>query len=120
MSPATLAARVKTLHGLAAAHGRPRPRVHFGTHAALGPDSSEQYDALTRALTGQLAMTSEEAAAVPITGGPPQVADRLAVYAAAGADSITLSLDGQNRQTQLDILAEARAMLHAERDVAAG
>jgi alkanesulfonate monooxygenase SsuD/methylene tetrahydromethanopterin reductase-like flavin-dependent oxidoreductase (luciferase family) len=30
MSPATLAARVKTLHDLAAAHGRPRPRVHFG------------------------------------------------------------------------------------------
>jgi alkanesulfonate monooxygenase SsuD/methylene tetrahydromethanopterin reductase-like flavin-dependent oxidoreductase (luciferase family) len=113
MSPATLAARVATLRDLAAAHGRPRPRVHYGTHAALGPDSSEQRDALIHTFIGTFAMTAEEAAAIPITGTSAQIADRLAAYADAGAESITVSLDGQNKESQLDTLAEARAMLHA-------
>ncbi|MFI9382039.1 LLM class flavin-dependent oxidoreductase [Kutzneria sp. NPDC052558] len=110
MTPSTLARRVATLHDLAAAQGRPRPLVHFGTHAALGSDSAEQV-AMIRSAAESYGVPTEEAGDVTITGGVTQVADRLAEYAAAGADSLTVVLDGQDWEGQLDVLAEARSRL---------
>lgn len=113
MSPATLARRVATLRDLAITEGRPVPRVHFGTHAALGPDSASQRAAMIRMLTQNLGLTDEEAESVPITGTAAQVADRMAEFAAAGADSITIPLDGPDWEAQLEVLAEARQLLLA-------
>ncbi|QUQ65751.1 LLM class flavin-dependent oxidoreductase [Kutzneria sp. CA-103260] len=113
MSPATLARRAATLRDLAVAEGRARPLVHFGTHAALGPDAAEKRAEMLRTLTENFGLTPEDAASVPITGSAAQVADRLAEYAAAGADSLTIVLDGRDWEAQLDVLAEARALLRA-------
>jgi len=111
MSPATLAGRVATLRDLAITQGRPRPRVHFGTHSVLGPDRAGKRAEIIHTLSENFGMTEEDAAEVTITGGATQVADRLAEYAAAGADSLTVVLDGEDWEAQLDVLAEARALL---------
>lgn len=60
-------------------------------------------------------MTPEEAATVPITGGPEDVAERFAAYAAAyaaaGAERLVISLDGEEWMRQCELIAEARALL---------
>lgn len=112
MSPHILAGHIAELRELAAAHGRRQPRVHFGTHAALGPDSSARRAELIQTLTEEFGMPSLEAEALPITGGSAEVADRVARYADAGVDSITLSLDGQHWESQLEVVAEARRLVH--------
>jgi alkanesulfonate monooxygenase SsuD/methylene tetrahydromethanopterin reductase-like flavin-dependent oxidoreductase (luciferase family) len=111
MSATTLAERVATLREFAAAQGRPTPRVHFGTHAALGPDSAAKRAEMTQTLTAMFGLTAEEAAGIPVTGSAAQVADRLGEYAAAGADSLTVVLDGQDWEAQLAVLAAAHAQL---------
>lgn len=111
MAPDTLAARVERLRQIASDRDQPRPLVHFGTHAALGSDAPEQATALRVTLTDAMGMDADEASAAPITGSAEQVAERLAAYAAAGADSMTLSLDGADWRGQLDVVAEARQLL---------
>lgn len=111
MAPDTLAARVGRLRELAASRHRPRPRVHFGVHAALGPDADAQSAALRSSLTSTMSLPPADLAAVPITGSAVHVAEQLHAYAEAGADSITVSLDGADWRHQLDVLADARQLL---------
>ena len=56
-------------------------------------------------------MSPEEAAAVPVTGSPAQVAERLHAYAEAGAESVGLGFDGGHWMRQAEALAWAREIL---------
>lgn len=51
-------------------------------------------------------MTPKDAESVPVTGSPVQVADQLGAFATAGVDSLTLAMDGDDWETQIEILAE--------------
>ncbi|MFI6182368.1 hypothetical protein ACIA8R_43050, partial [Nonomuraea sp. NPDC051191] len=64
-----------------------------------------------RVLADVHGMAPEEAKAVPVTGSPAQVAERLHAYSEAGADMVGLSLDGGDWTRQAEALAEARAQL---------
>ncbi len=112
MPPHTLATRVRTLRARAASQARPDPIVHFGTHVMLGRDGAAKRAELVRELIDSFAMTPKDAESVPVTGSPVQVADQLGAFATAGADSLTLAMDGDDWETQIEILAEARALLH--------
>jgi alkanesulfonate monooxygenase SsuD/methylene tetrahydromethanopterin reductase-like flavin-dependent oxidoreductase (luciferase family) len=111
MTPAALASRVVTLRELAAEQGRAAPVVDFGTHALLSGDSSARAD-LIRSLVVDHGMSREDAESIPITGDAAQVAEQLSAFAAAGADSMTLALDGEGWLRQCEVLAEARALVN--------
>lgn len=65
--------------------------------------------ALRRAARLAERLTHVDAAEIPLTGAVAGVAARLERYADAGADGVTVAIDGDwNRG--IDVLAEARAM----------
>ncbi|WP_242453933.1 LLM class flavin-dependent oxidoreductase [Bailinhaonella thermotolerans] len=110
ISPEALAKKAVRLREIAGELGRPVPSISVGGHAVLSDDPAA-VEAFTRVLVEIHRMPPEEAAAVPVTGGPAQVAERLHAYAEAGAGMAGLSLDGGDWMRQTEILAEARAML---------
>lgn len=112
ISPENLAPKVVRLRELADELGRPVPWITVGGHAILA-DAPDAVESFVRVLVDLQGMSPEEAAGVPVTGGPAQVADRLAAYAEAGAAGVGLGLDGGSWLRQTEILAEARARLTA-------
>jgi alkanesulfonate monooxygenase SsuD/methylene tetrahydromethanopterin reductase-like flavin-dependent oxidoreductase (luciferase family) len=110
ISPPALARKVLRLRELAHELDRAVPSVSVGGHAIL-VDNPAAVAALTRVLVDVHGMSPEEAAAVPVTGSPAQVAERLHAYAEAGADTVGLGLDGGAWMRQAETLAEARAQL---------
>ncbi|MEV4221923.1 LLM class flavin-dependent oxidoreductase [Nonomuraea sp. NPDC049725] len=115
ISPAALRKKAVRLREIADELGRPVPSISVGGHAILVDDPAA-VASFTRILVDVHGMTPEEAAAVPVTGTPAQVADRLHAYAEAGADTVGLSLDGGDWTRQAEALAEARAQLTHVRD----
>ena len=86
---------------------------HAGAQYRFGADRCVTVTSLlVRELIDSFAMTPKDAESVPVTGCPVQVADQLGAFATAGADSLTLAMDGDDWETQIEILAEARALLH--------
>jgi alkanesulfonate monooxygenase SsuD/methylene tetrahydromethanopterin reductase-like flavin-dependent oxidoreductase (luciferase family) len=110
ITPSDLAAKMTRLRELADQLGRPLPSVSVGGHAILSDDRAAM-ESFIGSLTGMHGMSEEQARQVPVTGGVPQVAERLAAYAEAGADAVGLGLDGAGWMRQAEILAEARAAL---------
>lgn len=53
-------------------------------------------------------MPLERAMRIPITGGPQEVAERLAAYEAAGASHLVFGVSGGDWRAQCELLAEAR------------
>jgi alkanesulfonate monooxygenase SsuD/methylene tetrahydromethanopterin reductase-like flavin-dependent oxidoreductase (luciferase family) len=86
------------------------PTVHVGTH--LGIDAAAR-DTIVADLVRLHGMSREKAATIPITGGPREIAERLAGYGAAGADGVTVALDGDWRRG-IDLLAEAQEAIQRE------
>jgi alkanesulfonate monooxygenase SsuD/methylene tetrahydromethanopterin reductase-like flavin-dependent oxidoreductase (luciferase family) len=103
LTAAELAGRLATLRDLTDAD----PTVDVGTH--LTTDSAAQAE-FVGSLTSRHGMSADAAAAIPITGGPGEIAERLAGYADAGAGGVTVAVDGDWR-LGVDLLAEARTML---------
>lgn len=96
---------------LAAAYGRPTPTIAVGATGALGsgsdiPTSLEIATQLSQAY----GIPTERAAGIPITGGPPEAAERMAGYFAAGARHLVIGLSGGDWRRQCELLAEARAL----------
>lgn len=112
LAPDELAAGTRTLRELAAAGGRATPTVHYGTHAILaeGPAARQAREEFVAGLA-EHGIPPDRAETIPLTGRPAQVAERLAAYAAAGADALTLALDGGDWQRQCELVATARALL---------
>lgn len=103
LTAADLAGRMVALRGLTDAC----PTVDVGTH--LTTDSAARA-AFVGSLTSRHGMSADAAAAIPLTGGPREIADRLAGYRDAGAGGVTVAVDGDWR-LGVDLLAEARALL---------
>lgn len=110
ISPAALAGKVVRLREIAHELDRAVPSISVGGHAILA-DNPAAVESFTRVLVDVHGMSPEEAAAVPVTGGPAQVAERLHAYSEAGADMVGLSLDGGDWMRQAEALAEAGAQL---------
>ncbi|GAA0953301.1 LLM class flavin-dependent oxidoreductase [Nonomuraea longicatena] len=110
ISPTALAKAAVRLGELARELDRPVPAISVGGHAILADDPAA-VESFVRVLVDVHGMPPEEAATVPVTGGPAQVAERLHAYAEAGAESVGLSLDGGDWARQTEVLAEARASL---------
>ncbi|MER5325890.1 LLM class flavin-dependent oxidoreductase [Streptosporangium roseum] len=110
VSPATLAKKVIRLREIAHELDRAIPSISVGGHAIL-VDNPAAVESFTQVLVEIHRMSPEEAAAVPVTGSPAQVAERLQAYSEAGADMVGLSLDGGDWMRQAEALAEARAEL---------
>ncbi|MGH8933548.1 MAG: hypothetical protein ACRDZO_23660 [Egibacteraceae bacterium] len=68
-------------------------------------------DAFVRGLTDEHGLPPQEAATIPITGRPREAAERLAAYAAAGAERLVIGLDGEGWLRQCELIAEAHALL---------
>ncbi|SEH01257.1 Flavin-dependent oxidoreductase, luciferase family (includes alkanesulfonate monooxygenase SsuD and methylene tetrahydromethanopterin reductase) [Nonomuraea solani] len=111
ISPGDLAVKVARLRELAAELGRPVPSVSVGGHAVLVDDRAA-VESFVGSLVNAFGMSQEEAADIPVTGGPARVTERLAAYAEAGADAVGLGLDGEQWLRQAEILADARAALN--------
>ncbi|MFI0357411.1 LLM class flavin-dependent oxidoreductase [Actinomadura sp. 9N407] len=98
---------------LAAEHGRSAPVIAIGGAAALGngpgvPSSNEMASGISAAYGRPL----EEVAQIPLTGHPEQAAEKLAAYRDAGADHAVIGISGDDWQAQVDLLAQARTLLH--------
>jgi alkanesulfonate monooxygenase SsuD/methylene tetrahydromethanopterin reductase-like flavin-dependent oxidoreductase (luciferase family) len=110
LTPAALAKKVVRLCEIADELDRPVPSISVGGHAIL-VDNPAAVESLIRVLVEAHRMSPEEAAAVPVTGRPAQVAERLQAYSEAGADLVGLGFDGGDWIRQAEALAEARAQL---------
>jgi alkanesulfonate monooxygenase SsuD/methylene tetrahydromethanopterin reductase-like flavin-dependent oxidoreductase (luciferase family) len=110
IGPATLAKKVVRLREIAHELERPVPSISVGGHAFL-VDNPAAVESFTRVLVEIHGMSPEEAADVPVTGNPAQVAERLHAYSEAGADMVGLGLDGGHWMRQAEALAEARTQL---------
>ncbi|MQA80606.1 MAG: LLM class flavin-dependent oxidoreductase [Streptosporangiales bacterium] len=99
IDPAGLAGAVTRLREMAAERGVPAPGVTVGGHLVLGDDESARsaHEALVR--TPMTARTPEE------------LAELFAAYRAAGADRIVAGPDNGDWRTQLDFMADAKALL---------
>ncbi|GAA4933445.1 LLM class F420-dependent oxidoreductase [Streptomonospora halophila] len=114
IAPADLAAKADRLREIAAELGRPVPEISVGGHGVLN-GSAAAVRAFVDNLVGLHGVSEEEAARLPVTGGPDRVAERLAAYADAGARAVTLSLDGGSWPAQAETLAEAASRLRTGR-----
>ncbi|MEO3798265.1 LLM class flavin-dependent oxidoreductase [Nonomuraea sp. B10E15] len=110
ISPAALAEKVVRLREIARELGRPVPSIAVGGHAILVGNAAA-VESFTRDLVDVHGMTPEEAQAIPVTGSPAQVVERLHAYSEAGADMVGVSLDCGDWTRQAEALAEARAQL---------
>ncbi|OZM70556.1 N5,N10-methylene tetrahydromethanopterin reductase [Amycolatopsis antarctica] len=105
-----LAARTRSLRELAAERRRRTPVVAYGTHLLPAGDGGRR-DAFVHDLVRTHGMPRSVAERVPVTGGPSEIADRIAEYAEAGADRIGFALDGPDWFRQCEVLARAGQLL---------
>jgi alkanesulfonate monooxygenase SsuD/methylene tetrahydromethanopterin reductase-like flavin-dependent oxidoreductase (luciferase family) len=100
---------------LAEARGRPTPAVTAGMLTALtGDQALPDADGLLRILTdpeGVYGMPDEVAADMLVRGGPSEIAARLARYGDAGAERVVVSIAAGDWRRQVELLAEAHALL---------
>ncbi|MFI9612491.1 LLM class flavin-dependent oxidoreductase [Streptomyces sp. NPDC052023] len=114
MAPAATVARgTARLREIAEEAGRPAPSTTVWLHAGLGDEESVRTAraAFERSLVDMYGLSPEEAPLVPIGGTPKEAAERFAAYAEAGADHLDLVVDGGDWQRQVELIAEARALL---------
>jgi alkanesulfonate monooxygenase SsuD/methylene tetrahydromethanopterin reductase-like flavin-dependent oxidoreductase (luciferase family) len=112
ITPAMLAAGRARLQAVAGAAGRPEPAVAVGAAGALGDASgTPSRTELAAGLADAYRHTARDAEELPVTGGPDEAAERIARYAAQGADHLVIGLSGPDWRTQVDLLAEVRTAL---------
>lgn len=112
ITPEALAAGRTRLHAAASAAGRPVPTITIGATGALGHASGTPTRAeLAAGLVDAYRHTARDAEELPLTGEPDEVAERIAQYAAEGAEHLVVGLSGPDWRTQVELLAEVRAAL---------
>ena len=112
ITPTALAQGGARLDAGAVAAGRPVPTVTIGATGALGdaPGTPSRAE-LAAGLAGAYRHTARDAEELPVTGGPDEAAERLAEYAAHGANHVVIGLSGPDWRAQVDLLAEVRRRL---------
>jgi alkanesulfonate monooxygenase SsuD/methylene tetrahydromethanopterin reductase-like flavin-dependent oxidoreductase (luciferase family) len=109
--PGQVAEGARRLEELAGRRGRPRPGIAVGGSALLGPAvPASAVDGFTAGLA-RYGVPPERAAALLVTGGAAQAAERFAEYARAGAEHLVLGVIGGDWRRQCELIAEARALL---------
>jgi alkanesulfonate monooxygenase SsuD/methylene tetrahydromethanopterin reductase-like flavin-dependent oxidoreductase (luciferase family) len=115
LPPAQLAPVLDRLGEHATALGRPRPAITGSVVVAIDGDAALPHrDDIAARLTDPDGMFGMPAEAVPdilVTGGPAQIADRLAAVAALGAERIVMTLAAGSWDRQAELLAEAVRLL---------
>jgi alkanesulfonate monooxygenase SsuD/methylene tetrahydromethanopterin reductase-like flavin-dependent oxidoreductase (luciferase family) len=86
-------------------------RVHVGLHAALGPDRETAHEKFAQGIAAGFGMPLAHARDIGVRGDATDLAERIAAFAAAGATSITVALDGVGARAQLTEVARARDAL---------
>jgi alkanesulfonate monooxygenase SsuD/methylene tetrahydromethanopterin reductase-like flavin-dependent oxidoreductase (luciferase family) len=113
--PSAVAAGRARLSELAEARDRPTPAVTAGMLTALtGDPALPDHDGLIRTLTdpdGMFGMPEDVAATMLVSGGPPEIAARLAEYGEVGAERVVVSVAAGDWRRQIELLAEARSLL---------
>lgn len=116
LSPGALASGARKLCEVAAEHGRAPPSITVAGGAVPGNNDNARYarEAYVRQLIDGYGLPTEEAARVPISGSPAQMAERFAAFSGAGADGIGVAaiVDGGNWMHAVEQIAEARALLN--------
>ncbi|GAB3459470.1 hypothetical protein GCM10027570_43620 [Streptomonospora sediminis] len=110
ITPAGLAAKTRRLREIADELDRPVPAITVGGHAVL-TDSPGAIREFVGNMVRMHGVSAQEAADIPVTGDPEQVAARLAAYSEAGAGAVTLGFDGGDWPAQAESLARARSLL---------
>ncbi len=95
---------------LAERDGQP-DRVHVGVHAALGPDRETGHEKFAQGIANGFGMAITHARAIGVRGDAADLAERIAAFAAAGATSVTVVLDGAEIRAMLTEVAKAQAEL---------
>jgi hypothetical protein len=118
-----LATGAAKLRQLAADRGRPAPAIYVGGLTIQTDPESVRAARTARAafgrdLPGDHGITPQDVMAM-VTASPSEAAERFAAYAAAGATSVSVSPGigsvGQEWLRQIELVAEARAMLTSGR-----
>jgi alkanesulfonate monooxygenase SsuD/methylene tetrahydromethanopterin reductase-like flavin-dependent oxidoreductase (luciferase family) len=95
-------------------------RLHHGAEIAaggvalLGAEADPRIDRFVASLADGLGIPPADAAELPITGTPPQAAERFAAYADAGATWLVLGTIGDDWHAQWELVAEAAALLDGD------
>lgn len=110
LTPADVRAGVAKLEELAAKFGRKTPTVIVGGTVGLGASQSA-VDRAVSDLSKSYGIPAEKAAEVVISGTPEQAAERFQAYAEAGATHVVMSPFADDWYAQVELLAQARALL---------
>ncbi|MBP2337943.1 alkanesulfonate monooxygenase SsuD/methylene tetrahydromethanopterin reductase-like flavin-dependent oxidoreductase (luciferase family) [Saccharothrix coeruleofusca] len=105
---ARIAAGVRELADLAAAHGRPTPGVTAGVPVALGDVPASALERRVRAMR-DYGLGEEQAREVLVTGTPERAAERFAELAEAGVDRVVAMPFTDDRFRQAELVARAAA-----------
>jgi alkanesulfonate monooxygenase SsuD/methylene tetrahydromethanopterin reductase-like flavin-dependent oxidoreductase (luciferase family) len=107
-SPEAVAGVMAILRRGAAERGRPAPGVTTGVVASLGVGAPSR-EAVVSSLAKGYNLSIEQAASIPITGGPDEAAERMAAHFEVGAGELVVSFAGGDWFRQVELLSEARA-----------
>ncbi|MEV0308971.1 LLM class flavin-dependent oxidoreductase [Nonomuraea fuscirosea] len=112
ISPEEVATGRARLAELASGHGRRTPVIAIGGTSALGAgDGLPTREEIAAGISGGYGRPLDEVLDIPLTGSPEQAAERLAEYREAGASHAVIGIAGGDWRTQVDALAQTRALL---------
>jgi alkanesulfonate monooxygenase SsuD/methylene tetrahydromethanopterin reductase-like flavin-dependent oxidoreductase (luciferase family) len=113
--PAMVADAAARLADVAADRGRSMPAITASIMTAMAADPSvPDHDSLVRLLTdvdGMFGIPPNQIPNMLLTGGPSEVAVQLAEYGQAGAGRVVVSIAAGDWRRQVELLAEAHALL---------
>ncbi|MFI6634795.1 LLM class flavin-dependent oxidoreductase [Nonomuraea fuscirosea] len=113
ISPEEVATGRTRLAELASGHGRSTPIIAIGGTSALGTGNGlPTREEIAAGISGGYGRPLDEVLGIPLTGSPEQAAERLAEYREAGASHAVIGIAGGDWRTQVDALAQTRALLH--------
>ncbi len=112
-TPAEFAVSRRCLFELTGRAGRAQPVTGIGLHAAIGPrPSRELADVTEGTMRAMYGLPADRARKLAIAGTPAQVAERLSLYADAGAEVLAVVCDPVPSAQSWELLAEVRRLLH--------
>lgn len=112
LTPAEFAEISARLRELAAAAGRPMPRLGLVTHATIGRvDDRSLQESGVALLRSAYGLPTERAEQLVLAGSPTRVADRLAEYVAIGAEQLVVINDQGPWEQACDLLSVTRSRL---------
>jgi len=114
LTPEALASGAQKLRELAAECRRAIPSITVAGGAVPGNDDAARSarEAFVRRLVEGYGLSAEEAARIPVSGSPAEMAERFAAYSEAGAEGIGVGVFAEDWLHAVELIAEARALLN--------